>query len=81
MFPGFLERVEKEVKALADTPATLKSNWGGSPMVQCFGADQNLISTWIGASVHAGLGNFQKQLITKAEYEECGAEMLNKKWC
>ncbi len=36
-------------------------------------------SVWIGGSILASLSTFERAWISKAEYDECGAHIVNRK--
>jgi actin len=60
LFPGFQERIQKELTALA--PATIK--------VKVIAPLEH--SVWIGGSILSSLGTFQSMWISKEEYDESG---------
>jgi len=43
------------------------------------GRKERSISSWLGGSILGSLGAFHEMWITKAEYEECGAAIINRK--
>lgn len=67
MFPGFGERIEKDLslitnnKVVVNSPANRKN------------------SAWIGGSALVSLATFSQMWITKAEYDETGPEIVNLK--
>ncbi|KAF8077578.1 actin 1 [Lyophyllum atratum] len=72
MFPGFSQRVEKELTSLAPASA-----YTGSPRYRNEGLDVKVIAAnerkhfaWIGGSILASLSTFQKMWISKKEYDE-----------
>ena len=69
MFPGFADRVQKEVAALAPSTMTIK----------VVAPPQRKHSAWIGGSIFASLPQFQEMQITKKEYDESGASIVHKK--
>ncbi len=69
MFPGIPERLSKEVTALA--PAAMKVN--------VFAPQERKFLVWIGGSILSSLSTFSPKWITKAEYQESGAEIVHKK--
>jgi actin-related protein len=69
MFPGFPERLSKEVTALA--PSTMK--------VKVFAPQERKFLVWIGGSILSSLSTFQTMWITKAEYQESGREIVHRK--
>jgi actin-related protein len=62
MFGGFEERIKKELFKLA--PSTINIKIISSP--------ERKYSTWIGGSILSSLGTFQKNWISKQEYDESG---------
>ena len=69
MFPGFAERMTKELTALA--PSTMKINVIAPP-------DRKYLA-WIGGSILASNPDFQDWWITKTEYDECGPSIVHRK--
>ena len=69
LFPGFSERFEKEINALA--PSGTKVRVVAPP-------NRNVLA-WIGGSVLASLEIFQPMWITKEEYKETGPSIVRKK--
>ena len=67
MFPGFAQRMQKEVKALA--PSTMKIEVVAPPEY----------SVWIGGSNLSSLSTFPAMLISKAEYDESGPTIVHRK--
>ncbi|XP_008417680.1 actin, cytoskeletal 3-like isoform X1 [Poecilia reticulata] len=69
MFPGFAERVQNEVTALA--PAGVRIKIEAPPCRN--------ISAWRGGAVLAGLSSFQQIWVTKPEYDESGPTIVHRK--
>ncbi|KAJ5068631.1 actin [Anaeramoeba ignava] len=69
MFPGFVERIEKEVTQLA--PPNTKIN----TIADSFRLD----AVWIGGSILASISTFQNKWITKEEYKESGVSIVHRK--
>merc|ERR1712179_218926 len=69
MYPGFSDRLVKEVSALS--PATAK--------VKCVTQPERKYSVWIGGSILASLSTFQSMWISKQEYDECGPGIVLRK--
>ncbi|KAK3089812.1 hypothetical protein FSP39_006712 [Pinctada imbricata] len=69
MFPGFSDRLQKEVSALL--PKTMKVKIVSPPERKC--------SVWIGGSILASLSTFQQWWITRQEYDEYGPSIVNRK--
>jgi len=69
MFNGIADRLNKEVTALA--PSAIK--------VKVTAPAERRFSVWIGGSILSCLSSFQTMWITKAEYEESGPSIVNKK--
>ncbi|XP_049369119.1 actin-104-like [Solanum verrucosum] len=68
MFPGFVERMTKEITALAPSYTKIK----------VIAPPDRKYSTWIGGSVLASLSTFQKMQMSKAEYFECGPTLVHR---
>ena len=69
MFPGFSERMQKEIGAL--TPNNMKVNIIAPP--------ERKYSSWIGGSILASLPTFQSMWISKEEYDESGPSIVHTK--
>jgi actin-related protein len=69
MFPGFADRMKKEITALA--PSTMN--------VKVIAPPERKYSVWIGGSILASLQSFQKMWITKKEYNETGPSIVHRK--
>ncbi|CAM0942813.1 unnamed protein product [Alopecurus aequalis] len=69
LFPGFVDRMQKEMTALAPSFANVKVI--ARPYRQC--------ATWVGGSVLASLGTFQESWISKSEYDEWGTAIVHRK--
>ncbi|GCB84054.1 actin-1-like [Scyliorhinus torazame] len=69
MFPGFAERIQREMGELA--PSRAKLNVYASP--------QRKFSVWIGGSITACLNTFQSMWISRREYDEKGPVIVHRK--
>ncbi|KAJ3438387.1 actin-7 [Anaeramoeba flamelloides] len=69
MFPGYADRVQKEIAALA--PQTMR--------VKIVAPPERKYSVWIGGSILASLSSFQDMWISKEEYEESGTSIVHRK--
>ena len=69
LFPGFADRLQKEVIALA--PSTMK--------VRVIAPPERKYSAWIGGSILASLSTFQQMWISKEEYDESGPSVVHRK--
>jgi len=69
MFPGFADRVEKEVAGLAPPAMTIK--------ILC--PPERQFSPWIGGSLLSSLSTFDEMWITNEEYQESGPGIVNSK--
>jgi actin-related protein len=69
MFPGFADRLKKDITFLA--PSTMKINIVAPP--------ERKYSVWIGGSLLASLQSFQKMWISKQEYWEYGPSVVQRK--
>ncbi|XP_038139274.1 actin, cytoskeletal 3-like [Cyprinodon tularosa] len=69
MFPGFAERLQKEMNALA--PPTMRT--------KIFAPPERKYSAWIGGSVLGSLSTFQRMWVTKQEYNESGPTIVHHK--
>jgi len=69
MFPGFPERLKKEIIKLA--PPTVNVNIVATP--------ERKHSVWIGGSLLASRQDFQNMWISKNEYNESGPTIIHKK--
>lgn len=69
MFPGFADRMMREITAMA--PPDMK--------VKVIAPPERKYSFWIGGSILASLATFQKMKITKQEYNEYGPTIIHRK--
>jgi len=69
LFPGFAERLQKELIALA--PSTMR--------VKVIAPPERKYSSWIGGSILASLSTFQPMWITKEDYDEVGPRVVHGK--
>jgi len=69
MFPGFADRMKKEVSALAPPTHTVK----------IVAPPERKYSVWIGGSTLSSLSTFQEKWISRQEYYESGAEIVHTK--
>ena len=69
MFPGFSDRMLKEITCLAPPTMMVKVNAG----------PERKYSTWIGGSILASVSAFSQMVITKQDYDECGPVIVNHK--
>merc|ERR1712002_1442039 len=69
MFPGIADRMQKEISQLA--PPTMK--------IKIIAPPERKYSVWIGGSILASLSSFDACWVTKAEYDECGTQIIHRK--
>eukprot|EP01090_Pellita_catalonica_P001650 TRINITY_DN1140_c0_g2_i1.p1 TRINITY_DN1140_c0_g2~~TRINITY_DN1140_c0_g2_i1.p1 ORF type:complete len:385 (-),score=66.03 TRINITY_DN1140_c0_g2_i1:259-1413(-) len=69
LFPGFAARIQKELTASA--PRTMK--------IKIIAPSDRKYSTWVGGSILTSLGGFQKDWITKEQYDESGTTCYGRK--
>ncbi|EGD74303.1 actin-1 [Salpingoeca rosetta] len=69
MMPGFVERMHKEITALA--PSTMN--------IKIIAPPKRKQAAWLGGSILASLSTFQQTWITKAEYDEVGPSIVHRK--
>lgn len=69
LFPNIAERISKNIRALG----------GSSISFKIFCPAERKYSSWIGGSILACLTPFESMWVTKEEYEEHGANILNVK--
>ncbi|CAF3674008.1 unnamed protein product [Rotaria sp. Silwood1] len=70
MFPGIVERMQKEITALA--PSTMKT--------RIVAPQEREYAVWIGGSILSSLSTFQTMWITKQEYNEFGPSIVHRKY-
>lgn len=68
-FKGFIERLQKQITDIS--PQNVK--------VKVIGCSERKFSPWVGGSVLSSLGSFQQMWMSKQEYEEHGAIMIERK--
>ena len=71
LFPGFAERLKKEVADLA--PAAVRIN------VVRVAPPEREYPAWFGGSILAAASSFQQRWISKAEYDEAGPSIVHRK--
>jgi actin len=69
MFPGFSERLHREIEGLA--PSTMTVKIAASPYREH--------ATWIGGSIFASLATFPEMVITHEDYNEAGPGIVGRK--
>jgi actin-related protein len=69
MYPGFPERMKKEITALA--PPTMD--------IKIVAPPDRKFSVWVGGTIMASLQSFQKMWISKKEYNDCGSNIVHRK--
>jgi actin beta/gamma 1 len=69
MYPGFVDRMHKEITALA--PSTMN--------VKIIAPSDRNNSVWVGGSILASLSNFHTMWISKQEYDESGPSIVYRK--
>ena len=69
MFPGFANRMQKEITALAPPTALIK----------VIAPPDRKYSVWIGGSVLASLSTFQQMWVSKQDYDESGPSIVHSK--
>ena len=71
MFNGLPERFTKEIKALV--PESIKEE------VKVIASPERKFASWNGGSILSSISTFDKEWITKTEYEESGATIVHRK--
>ena len=71
MFPGIRERLSKEVTSLAPSSMEMK--------IKVVAPPERKFSVWIGGSYLSSCSTFKDQWITRAEYDESGASIVQRK--
>ncbi|XP_007573220.1 actin, clone 302-like [Poecilia formosa] len=69
LFPGFSDRMKKEISRLAPPGVN----------VQIIAPDGRQLSVWTGGSILASLSSFQEMWISKQEYDESGPGIVHRK--
>ncbi|CAF1059056.1 unnamed protein product [Rotaria sordida] len=69
MFPGFADRMQKEMTKLAPP----------NRRIRIVAAPDRKLSAWIGGSILGSLSTFQRMWITKEEYNESGPSIVHRK--
>ncbi len=69
MFPGFADRLSKEVSSLA--PSSVK--------VKVAAPDERKYTAWIGGSILSTLATFQTMWVLRQEYDEVGSSVVHRK--
>jgi actin len=69
MYPGIVERMQKELFVLA--PSSMR--------IKLIALPERKYSVWIGGAILASLSTFQKMWVTKQEYDESGPSVVHQK--
>ena len=69
MFPGFANRLQKEITALAPPETKIK----------IVDPPEKINSVWVGGAILASQPSFQQMCITKQEFEESGTAIVHRK--
>ncbi|KAL1005400.1 hypothetical protein UPYG_G00058620 [Umbra pygmaea] len=69
MFPGIVDRMQKEITSMA--PTTMK--------IKIITPAEHKYSVWFGGSILASLSSFQQKWISKQEYDESGPSIVQRK--
>ncbi len=69
MYPGFDDRMQKEITNLA--PSSME--------IKIVAPPERKYSTWIGGSMLASSSTFQQSWISKQEYDESGPSIVHRK--
>uniref|UniRef100_A0A914DAM8 Actin n=1 Tax=Acrobeloides nanus TaxID=290746 RepID=A0A914DAM8_9BILA len=69
MFPGFTDRMKKEIELIA--PSTMD--------IECIVPPERKYSTFRGGSILASLSSFQQMWISREEFDECGSSIVHSK--
>nr|QGN00869.1 ActL2 [Drosophila azteca] len=69
MFEGLPERLQKELSVLA--PSTMR--------IKIDAPAQRNFSVWLGGSILSSLSAFQHMWVTRADYDEVGSDIVNRK--
>ncbi|KAK1439412.1 hypothetical protein QVD17_05230 [Tagetes erecta] len=68
LFPGIADRLRKEITTLAPSGMGIK----------VIAHPERKYSPWVGGSILASINNFQKEWISKGDYEESGASIVHR---
>jgi len=69
MFPGFPDRMQKEMIALASSTTN----------VRIIAESERKHAVWLGGSILASLSTFERMWISKQEYNESGPSIVHRK--
>jgi actin-related protein len=69
LYPGFKERLQKEMNALVPD----------STVIEIIAPPERKYSVWIGGSILSSLSTFEEMWIKKKEYEESGPSIVHRK--
>ena len=79
LFKGFLERLQRQIPDISPQNVKVKvvsGSGGGSGSNS--GTDRRF-SSWVGGSILSSLGSFQQMWMSRQEFEEHGAIMIERK--
>lgn len=69
-FQGFSERIRKDISGMQGVPIGLK----------VLSPQEKINSAWIGGTLVAAQSSFPQACVSKADFEECGIEVIHKKF-
>jgi actin-related protein len=76
MFPGFADRMQKEITSLAHQKSCRPTM---SMKINVIAPPERKYSAWIGGSILASLSTFQQMSISTQEYDETGPSIVHQK--
>lgn len=79
LFKGFLERLQRQIPEISPQNVKVKVVSGSGGGSASTSGTERRFSSWVGGSILSSLGSFQQMWMSRQEFEEHGAIMIERK--
>ena len=79
LFKGFLERLQRQIPDISPQNVKVKVVSGSGGGSGSSSGTERRFSSWVGGSILSSLGSFQQMWMSRQEFEEHGAIMIERK--
>ena len=79
LFKGFLERLQRQIPDISPQNVKVKVVSGSGGGSGSSSGSERRFSSWVGGSILSSLGSFQQMWMSRQEFEEHGAIMIERK--
>jgi len=79
LYKGFLERLQRQIPEISPQNVKVKVVSGGGGGSGSSSGSERRFSSWVGGSILSSLGSFQQMWMSRQEFEEHGAIMIERK--